>query len=461
MMAKLRVPHTYVLLVGLIALAAVSTWIIPAGSYDRIVEHGREVVDPLSYHRVEADPAGPGELFLAFPRGLAEIAGIVFYIFIIGGAFGVLNRTGVVQSGVRALVRRFEGRKALVVPVLTAVFAVGGGTIGIAEETLVFIPALLLLSRSLGYDSLLAGGIALVGANAGFAAAYLNPFTVGVAQGIVGLPLFSGMGFRLGLWAVMTAVTVAFLSRYARRIAARPETSPVFELDRTRGPLADPQDEGTHSRRGALVLAALVAALALLVSGALAWRWGILELSGLFFGLALVAGPLGGLSLDETVRSFIAGAADITYAALIVGLARGTLVILRDASVLDTITHAMVAAIRGWSTWLSALGIYAVQNLLNFFVPSGSGQAAVSMPILAPLGDLVGVTRQTNVLAYQLGNGLTNVFVPTQGYFMAALGILRIPWTTWVRWLLPLLAIWLVVGGAAVVLASLIRLGPF
>lgn len=456
-----RVPHTYVLLVGLIALAAVATWIVPAGSYDRVVERGREIVDPLSYHRVEGRPAGPGAFFLAFPRGLLEVSGIVFYIFIIGGAFGVLEATGVVRDGVRSLVRRLGGRKALVVPLLAAVFALGGGTIGIAEETLVFLPALLVLARSLGYDSLVAGGIALVGANAGFASAFMNPFTVGVAQGIVGLPLFSGLGFRLALWAVMTAVTVVFLARYARRVAARPETSPMYELDRARGPLSEAAGPEAANGRYPLVLAALLAALALLVVGALAWGWGILELSGLFFGLALVAGPLGGLSLDGTVKSFVQGAAGITYAALIVGLARGTLVVLRDAAVLDTVTHALVAAIRGWSSWLCALGIYAVQNVLNFFVPSGSGQAAVSMPILAPLGDLVGVTRQTNVLAYQLGNGLTNVFVPTQGYFMAALGILRIPWTVWVRWLLPLLLIWLVVGAGAVVLASLIRFGPF
>jgi len=459
---KLRVPHTYVLLIGLIALAAISTWIIPAGSYDRIVEQGREVVAPLSYHRVEARPAGIGSFFLAFPRGLLEIAGIVFYIFIIGGAFGVLNATGAIQAGVRSLVRRLGGRKALIVPLLTVIFAFGGGTIGIAEETLVFLPALLLLARSLGYDSLTAGGIALVGANAGFAAAFMNPFTVGVAQGIVGLPLFSGMGFRLGLWAVMTAVTVIFLARYASRVAAKPERSPMYEFDRTREePLADTGGTQPSNRRHALVLGALLAALSLLVAGTLRWQWGILELSGLFFGLALAAGPLGGLSLDDTVKAFVRGAADITYAALIVGLARGTLVVLRDANVLDTITHAMVGTIRGWSAWLSAVGIYVVQNLLNFFVPSGSGQAAVSMPVLAPLGDLVGVTRQTNVLAFQLGNGLTNVFVPTQGYFMAALGILRIPWTTWVRWLGPLLLVWLAIGCGAVVLASVIRLGPF
>jgi uncharacterized ion transporter superfamily protein YfcC len=313
----------------------------------------------------------------------------------------------------------------------------------------------------MGYDSLVAGGIALVGANAGFAAAFMNPFTVGVAQGIVGLPLFSGMGFRLGLWTVMTVVTVVFMTRYAKRVAAKPEISRMYELDRTREPLPDTDKTKPFSKRHGLVLAAVLGALVLLVVGAIRWHWGILELSGLFFGLALVAGPLGGLSLDDTVRAFIQGASDITYAALIVGLARGTLVVLRDANVIDTITHAMAVTVQGWSSSLSAVGIYLMQNLLHFIVPSGSGQAAVSMPILAPLGDLLGITRQTNVLAYQLGNGLTNVFIPTQGYFMAALGILRIPWTTWVRWLLPLLAIWLAIGCGAVILASAIRLGPF
>ena len=246
---KLRVPHTYVLLIGLIALAAALTWIIPAGSYDRVVKDGRELVDPLSYHSVAARPAGPGAFFLAFPRGLLEIAPIVFYIFIIGGAFGVLNRTGMIQAGVQALVRRLGGRKALIVPLLTIVFAVGGGTIGIAEETLVFLPALLLLARSLGYDSLTAGGIALVGANAGFAAAFMNPFTVGVAQGIVGLPLFSGMGFRLGLWALMTAVTVVFLARYARRVAVEPGISRMYEFDKTREPLSGADDAGPFTAK--------------------------------------------------------------------------------------------------------------------------------------------------------------------------------------------------------------------
>jgi uncharacterized ion transporter superfamily protein YfcC len=458
---KVKIPHTYVLLISLTVLAAILTWVVPAGRYERAVDRGRTLIDPASFHAVQAQPAGIFEVLLAFPKALVEVADIIFYIFIIGGTFGVLNRTGLIQGGIQALVKRIGGRQALIVPVLTLVFAVGGGTIGIAEETLVFLPALLLLARSLGYDSLTAGGIALVGANAGFAAAFMNPFTVGVAQGIVGLPLFSGIGFRIILWTVMTTVTIIFLSRYAARVKANPGISLMREFDLKRETMAPGEEDVLFTRRHVAVLVVTVAALIVLVLGAIRWHWGLLQLSGLFFGLAIAAGPIGGLSLDDTARSFIQGAQDMTYAGLVVGLARGSLVILRDANVIDSLTHAMAAVVGRWSSSISVVGIYLMQNLLHFIVPSGSGQAAVSMPILAPLGDLVGITRQTNVLAYQLGNGLTNVFIPTQGYFMAALGILKIPWEKWVRWLLPLLLIWLALGMAAVIIAQALHLGPF
>ena len=458
---KIKIPHTYVLLISLTLLAAILTWVIPAGMYERAVDRGRTLIDPASFHAVKAQPAGIFEILLAFPKALVEVADIIFYIFIIGGTFGVLNRTGLIQGGIQALVRRIGGRQALIVPILTLVFAVGGGTIGIAEETLVFLPALVLLARSLGYDSLTAGGIALVGANAGFAAAFMNPFTVGVAQGIVGLPLFSGIGFRVVLWTVMTTITVLFLTRYAARVKANPSISLMREFDLKRETKAPGDEDVLFTRRHVAVLVVTVAALVVLILGAIRWNWGLLQLSALFFGLAIAAGPIGGLSLDDTARSFIQGAQDMTYAGLVVGLARGSLVILRDANVIDTVTHAMAGVVGRWPSSISVVGIYLMQNLLHFIVPSGSGQAAVSMPILAPLGDLVGITRQTNVLAYQLGNGLTNVFIPTQGYFMAALGILKIPWEKWVRWLLPLLLIWLAVGMAAVIIAQALHLGPF
>jgi uncharacterized ion transporter superfamily protein YfcC len=458
---KLRVPHTYVLLVMIMIVAAISTWFIPAGEFNRVHLEGREIIDPASYHRVEAHPAGIVAVTTAFPVALVEVADIVFYIFIIGGAFGVLNGTGTIEAGIQFVVRRLGKKEAWIVPGLTLLFAIGGGSIGIAEETLVFLPALLLLSRTLRYDSLVAGGIALVGANAGFSSAFTNPFTVGVAQGIVGLPLFSGIEFRLVLWCVITLVTVVYMTRYAAKVRAEPSISLMYELDRQREPLSGAAAEASFTKRHLLVLLLCVVALGALIVGAMRWHWGILELSALFFALAVVAGPLGGMSLDETARCFVKGAADMTYAGLVVGLARGTLVVLREASVIDTITLTMADTVSHWPSSLSALGIYVMQNMLNFIVPSGSGQAAVSLPILAPLGDVLGITRQTNVLAYQLGNGLTNIFTPTQGYFMAALGILKIPWSIWARWLVPLLLIWVGIGGVAVLAAHMIRLGPF
>jgi len=354
---KIKIPHTYVLLISLTVLAAVLTWVVPAGRYERAVERGRSLIDPSSFHAVQAQPAGIFEILLAFPKALVEVADIIFYIFIIGGAFGVLNRTGLIQGGIQTLVRRIGGRQALIVPVLTLVFAIGGGTIGIAEETLVFLPALLLLARSLGYDSLTAGGIALVGANAGFASAFMNPFTVGVAQGIVGLPLFSGIGFRLVLWTIMTTVTVIFLSRYAARVKAKPEISLMREFDLKRETIAPGEKDIPFTRRHMAVLVVTVAALVVLVLGAIRWHWGLLQLSGLFFGLAIAAGPMGGLSLDDTARSFIQGAQDMTYAGLVVGLARGALVILRDANVIDTLTHGMAVVIGRWSSYISVVGI--------------------------------------------------------------------------------------------------------
>ncbi len=458
---KAKVPHTYVLLMCLILVASLSTWIIPAGRYARVEQQGREIIDPDSYHRVKASPADIGDVLLAFPKGLTEVADIIFYIFIIGGAFGVLNRTGTIQAGINLIVRRVGRKKGLIVPLLVLVFAIGGGSIGIAEETLIFLPALLLLARSLGYDSLVAGGIALVGANAGFASAFMNPFTVGVAQGIVGLPLFSGIAFRAVVWTIVTAVTIIFMTRYAARVKAKPSLSLMYELDKQRESIESQDLEERFTKKHVAVLVISVLALGALAVGAIRWQWGILQLSALFFGLSILAGPLGGLSFEETAQSFIKGAADITYAALVVGLARGTLVVLRDAYVIDTITHAMADTVQRLPSSISVMGIYGMQNGLNFIVPSGSGQAAVSMPILAPLGDLLNITRQTNVLAYQFGNGFTNIFTPTQGYFMAGLGILQIPWSIWVRWLLPLLLIWLVIGSGAVLVAHAIHWGPF
>jgi len=457
----LRVPHTYVLLFSLLVLAAASTHFLPAGIYDRIEKEARQVVVPDSYHHVDPNPAGVEDVFMAFPTGLMEVAHIVFYIFIVGGTFGVIAGTGAIETGIHQIIKHAGKFEKALVPGLTFLFALGGGTFGMAEETLPFLPALVLLSRSLGYDSITGGAIALAGANAGFSAAFLNPFTVGVAQEMAGLPLFSGKAFRSVVWLVMSLITVVFITRYAQRVKRAPETSPAFDLDQQRPVLAPGAVSSSLSRRQILALLLFLLCLIILVVGTMKWQWGIAELSALFFALAAIAGPVGGLSLNETAEKFISGAAALTGGALVVGLARAILVVLTQAQVIDTIMFKLAALVQELPSTLSVLGIYVIQVLLNFLIASGSGQAALSIPIMAPLADLVGVTRQTMVLAYQFGDGFTNVFTPTQGYFMAGLALIGIPWHIWARWLLPLLGLWLATGLVALLIAHAIAFGPF
>jgi uncharacterized ion transporter superfamily protein YfcC len=440
-------------------VAAALTHVIPAGAYDRIDAGGRQVVDPASYHALDPQPAGVGDLFLAYPRGLAATATIVFYIFIIGGAFGVIGGTGSIDAAIGFVVRAGRGRGPLVLALLMILFSIGGATIGLAEETLPFIPALVLLSRRLGYDDITGCSIALVGAGAGFSGAFLNPFTIGVGQGIVGLPLFSGMAYRFVVWIVITAIAVAYVLRYA----SRGGLAPAADSGTSATPLtpAATSSDAPPSRRQVLVLLVLLAGLCLVVAGAMRWEWGLMELSGLFVAVAVAAGLAGGLGADGTATRFLEGATGIASGALVVGLARGILVIFDGARVTDSILHAMAGVVQELPAQVSIVGIYAVQVALSYLVPSGSGQAALSLPILAPLADLVGVTRQTSVLAYQFGDGFSNIFTPTSGYFMAALAVAGIPWPRWARFMFPLQLLWLAAGLVLLFIAHAIQWGPF
>jgi len=443
-----RVPHTWVLLAALAVIAAFATHLIPAGEYQRVERDGREVVDPASYRVVPAQPATLADLALAFPRGLEATARIVFYILLIGGAFAVVQATGAIDAGVGMALDLCRRREGLVIPVLMIAFAIGGGTFGMAEETLPFLPALVLLARRLGYDDLTGGAIALVGAGAGFAGAFLNPFTVGVAQGIAGLPLFSGMAYRGLVWCVITTIAVAFVMRHARRVRRAPAAEPE-SAGRARGP------------RQIVVLVVLGTSLVVLVVGALKWGWGILELGGLFLAVAVVAGAAGGLGANRTAEVFVEGVSSMAGGALVVGLARASLVLLDHSRVTDSILHGLAGAVAGLPSWTTVTGIYGVQVALNYVVPSGSGQAVLTMPILAPLGDLVGVTRQTSVLAYQLGDGFSNIFTPTSGYFMAGLALIRVPWTRWAKFMWPLQLLWFGAGLVLLLVAQAVRWGPF
>lgn len=440
-----RFPHTFVLLLALVAVAALLTHFIPAGSFERVEQGGRRLVVPGSYAQQPAHPAGMGDVFMAWPKGLSATASIVFYIFLIGGTFGVINATGAVDATIGAVVSAGRGRGPWVLAVLMLAFSVGGGTIGMAEETLPFIPALVLLAKRLGYDEVTGCAIALVGAGAGFSGAFLNPFTVGVGQGIAGVPLFSGIGFRLVVWVVVTAIAIVYVLRYARRVRRDPSQG-----------VSETAQHVALTARHITVLSILVVALAAVVVGAMKLDWGLDQLAALFVAVAVLSGLAGGLGANNTAERFIEGAAGIAGGALVVGLARGVLVIFDGAGVTDTLLNTMAGTVSGLPAWASVLGIYAVQVALSYIVPSGSGQAALALPILIPLADMVGVTRQTSVLAYQFGDGFSNILTPTQGYFMAALALAKIPFATWARFVFPLQLIWLAAGGALLLIAHAI-----
>ncbi len=461
-MAKnIKVPHVLVLLFVIIIIAAVSTYIVTPGEYNRMEKEGRTVVNPDSYHVVERSPVGVFGILKSIPKGLNEVAYIVFFIFLVGGSFGVISATGAVDAGIAALTRKLQGREKMIIPVVIIVFSLGGSMLGLAEEYLVFIPAMVPLAMALGFDSLTGFSMVLVGAGAGFAGAYMNPFTVGIAHGIAELPLFSGIGFRFVVWLVLTLVTIIFIYRYASKIKENPQLSPVYEEDKNKEYKVDlskfEKMENSHKR----VLIVVVISFAILIWGVTQKGWFITELAALFVGMGVIAGLVGGMGTERTANAFVEGAKGLTMAALIVGVARGILVVLTEGYIIDTILHSMAITIQNLPGYFSALGMYAFQCLLNIIVPSGSGQAALTMPIMAPLSDLAGVTRQTAVLAYQLGDGFTNVMSPTSGYFMAGLGLAGIAWEKYAKWFWPLLLIWLIAGGIFVTIAQIIEFGPF
>lgn len=459
---KFQVPHVYALLIGIIVLCTILTYVIPAGAYDMMVlEDGREVVNPDTFHYIDPTPVGLMGTLSAVFRGMVESAQIVFLIFIFGGVFGVIGDTGAIEAGLVKVARVLAGKETVIIPVFMLIFSVMGAIIGSAEDLLPFIPIMVSLCLALGFDSITGAAIVLCGGAAGFAGAFLNPYTEGVAQGIAGLPIFSGLGYRLVVYACLTLLTISFVFIYARRVKKNPTLSTMHVIDSTRDDKLDLEGMQQITGRQKLVLLALAITIGLLAFGSIKLGWYFEEIAGLFFGLSIIAAICGGMSVNEYANSLGKGMGDIATGALVCGFARGIMVILTDGNIIHTILNAAASVLVKLPSTISAVGMYIFQCLLNFIIPSGSGQAAVSMPIMAPLADIVGVTRQTSVLAFQLGDGLSNVFTPTSGYFMAGLALAKIPWEKWAKWLLPLLGLQYLLGAVFVVIAQMMNWGPF
>ena len=444
-------PDSLVLLFALIVVAQLVTYLLPAGEFDR---DGRQVI-PGTYHAVEADPLPPLTFLTAIPQGLAAAQDIIFFVLIIGGVIGVIRATGAIDALIGSAIRHFSARPTVLVSGMVLLFAVGSSTIGMAEEYMPFVPILVTMCLAMRMDAVVAVGIIYIGAGVGYACAALNPFTVLIAQEIAGLELTSGQGVRWLLLVVCVAVGVDHILRYVRRLRCQPALSLVNDVDYSTG-FRMPDDVRFTGRRGA-VLVLFVMAVGLFVYGVAAWEWYLTELAAVFVALALAAATIARLSPNSVAVEFSRGAAELTKTALLIGFARTIQVVLTEARVIDTVIDGLAQPLEAVPRSVSAVGMLAVQTVCNFFIPSGSGQAYVTMPIMAPLSDLTDLSRQTAVLAYQFGDGFTNMLVPTNALLMGILALAQIPYQRWVRFVGPLLVKLYVV--AILALLAAVRFG--
>ncbi|MGC5629318.1 YfcC family protein [Georgenia sp. Z1344] len=450
-------PHVLVVLVALGLLAAILSYLVPAGLYDRVPgPDGREVVDPDSFRRVDADPVSAMQLLTAFPRGLIDAGQIVFFVFTVGGMFEVVRRTGLIDTVLSWVARVFANRGALVIPALMVPFSLVASFIGVPELSLVYIPAILPLMLALGYDRIVAAAVALLGTGAGFAAGFLNPINTGLGQQITGLEPFSGIGLRIVLYVVLITTACLYVTWYARRVAKDPSRSLLTAEQRADGKDVVLDTTQHHAFTGRQVAAgiAFLALAGLLIWGIIAQGWFFPEMAGMWIVIALVVGLVGGLRPSEVANGFEQGMRDVLSGAIVVGVARGVAILLEDGQILDSIVHGL-EVVGVLPPVLFVVGMFVVQAFFNLIVPSGSGQALVTLPVLGPLSDILGVSRQSAVLAYQLGDGLTNVVYPMSGYFMASLVVARVPYNKWLRFYAPLLGIWALVAVGFLVYAQL------
>ena len=447
---RLRLPNTFVLLFAILALIAAASWVVPGGQFDTQMVGTRKLVIPGTFHYIASAPQGLVALLMAPIKGFVDAALIIGFVLIVGGAFAVLQKTAAVDAMIGAVVRahsRSRLVRAGVIPIFITLFSLGGATFGMAEEAIPFILIFVPLALALGYDSIVGVSIPFVGSQVGFAAAFINPFNVGVAQGIAGIEPFSGWRYRVLVWCIATAVTILFMMWYAARIKRHPQKSPTWALDEEKRKEVAPDAVflTTMSGRHAGVLAVFAGSLAVMVFGVVQFKWDIDQIAALFLTMAILIGIVGRLDADTFVAAFLQGARDLVSTALVIALARGTVVLARDAHIIDTMLHALTPLVQSASPIIAAQKMFVIQSVINFFIHSGTGQAALTMPIMAPLADLVGVTRQTAVLAFQFGE-LTTPVIPTSGITVGVLALARIPWLTWAKWMVPLQLIYLVMA---------------
>ncbi len=513
-----KIPHTYIIVFFIIILAAILTWFIPGGEYERHAKmvNGveRTVIDKDSFNYVDHE-VQTWQIFSAFFNGFEMQAGIIVFILMIGGAFWIVNSSKAVDIGILSFLKFAEklesnrvmkkiGVHNIIITMVMIVFSIFGAVFGMSEETIAFIVIIVPLAISMGYDSIVGLNMVFVAAGLGFAGAVLNPFTIGIAQGIADLPLFSGFGYRLFCWFVINAVGISWVLVYARKIKANPKKSLVYKTDeywRKRGaeniesvefytpksawvsfilvsvglvifsftyPMTEmkigmaskvlpmiPVATGIFILSGILslrksvhfyILSLLAFTIVFLIIGVMGYSWYIMEIASLFFAMGFFSGIAMNYDGNEIVKQFLDGVRDIMSAALVVGLAGGILVILQDGRIIDTILHGIAGSMQGMGKLGTVSVMYVIQNFINIIIPSGSAKAALTMPVMAPFSDLVNLSRQATVMAFQFGDGFTNLITPTSPVLIGVLGVAKIPYDKWVKWVAPFILVLIILG---------------
>ncbi len=521
-MGKIKVPNTYVIIFTIIAICAIATWFVPGGEYvqQEIVNTDGTIEVIKIYQETDAAPQ-TWQIFSALFKGFSQQANIIIFVLIIGGAFWVVNSTKAVDTGIIKFIRKVSklekyslinkiGVGNIVITLIMLLFGIFGAVFGMSEETIAFTAIIIPLAISLGYDSIVGVCMVYVAAHVGFSGAMLNPFTVGIAQDLSGLPLFSGIEYRTFCWFILMTFAITFVLIYASKIKKNPSKSLTYKIDshwreeQAKIEAESAEEEKKESKKSSWFVLAITSIITILFSvfyakdcvikigqsttetpyllwvisglfilssifalwsskrmyilnllnftilylilGVMGYSWYINEIAALFMALALAAGIAASYSADKIVQKFLEGARDIFSAALVIGFAAGIVVILRDGYILDTLLHSMAGWLDGAGR-TGALGtMYGIQTLINLFIPSATAKAAITMPIMAPFSDIIGVSRQATVLAFQFGDGFTNMITPCSGVLLAVLSVARIPYTTWVKWVWKFILALIILG---------------
>ena len=444
---KWKTPHTFVILVAIIIIAAIATYLIPAGEFTRFKDAatGKTLVEAGSYHRIASKPLNPLLIPSAIYTGIVKSASTITFMLIIGGAFEVITSTGALTALCKKLSKTFSKHKYAVIPVFLTLFSIFGFTMGMSSEVMIFVPIGITLALFLGLDKVTGTAMIALGAAVGFTAGILNPFNVGVAQDIAELPLFSGMAYRIVILVILLAATSAYIIIYAKKVAANPEKSVIYGIQEdTEYTFEDVSDSISKSQIAVIVI--MAAGFGILIYGLSKKGWYFEEMSGLFIFMGIACGLVSGYGPSRIAKEFGNGAKGIVVGCLIIGIARTVEVILSDAKILDTIVYGIVNIVNVMPGSIKAVGMFICQSLINCVIVSGTGQAAVTMPLMVPVSDLVGISRQTAVLAFQLGDGFSNSVLPMSSSLMGYLAVSKIPYSKWLKFMMPLFLIWTALG---------------